>query len=134
MKTHPFKVRTVSFFYLVFLLSSCSFFGPEFTETKIIKPGMTQELTVLPHKDQNNVVIIRYESSTNTNYQLKVAFYYGKHLRPNSTESINIPNGTVEGEWRRDFYGDRANGRVIVTYIPEHYDANGEVRLFTAIE
>ncbi|NBA87702.1 hypothetical protein GVN16_18170 [Emticicia sp. CRIBPO] len=134
MKTHLFKVRTVNFFYLVCLFSSCSFFGTEFKETKMIKPGMTQELTVLPHKDQNNVVIIRYESMTNTNYQLKVEFYYGKNLPPNSTESINIPNGTVNGEWRRDFYGDRANGRVVVTYLPEHYDANGEVRLFTAIE
>lgn len=127
------RIRKANFFYLIFLISSCSFLEPEFKETKITKAGDSQSVVVLPHKDDNNVIIIRYESMTNSNYQLKVEFYAFKD-RPYNTAFINVSNGTVNGEWRRDFYGNRANGKVIVTYIPENPTANGEVSLLTSIE
>ncbi len=118
---------------IVPMIYACDFGKPDFQKFEITKTGSPQSMTIKPYKDNNNVVIVKYEGTVNTNYKLKIDFF-STHSTPYNTEMIVVSNGTVKGEWRRDFYGNKTNGSVVVTYLPDDQSSNGKVDLQVAIE
>lgn len=107
---------------LIVIIPLCLYyyFKPPYEELVIEKLGAVHRFSVMPHKDDNNHVVLVVDGFSNSGYSVKIDFYYsGGNSGPvHGSETVVIPYGEIKGSWVHDFYGVPGKGRVVITYIP----------------